>query len=147
MCVMPDLAGVLKEEIARLARRALRKELDGVKKVCAECRKETAALKRQVADLSRKLSKGAAAAAPAAVAAADGEWAARGERFTAKGLKSQRKRLGFSAADYGKLVGVSGQSIYKWERGQARPRARQVARLAALRGIGKKVALARLAAK
>ncbi len=65
-------------------------------------------------------------------------------RFTAKGLRSQRKRLGLSAAEYAKLVGVTSQAIYQWERETAHPRKKQIAILAALRGIGKKEALARL---
>jgi DNA-binding XRE family transcriptional regulator len=36
-------------------------------------------------------------------------------RFVAKGFKSLRQRLGFSAAQIGKLLGVSEQSIYNWE--------------------------------
>jgi DNA-binding transcriptional regulator YiaG len=65
-------------------------------------------------------------------------------RYSAKGLQSQRRRLGFSAADYGKLMGVSAQSIYNWEQGQAIPRGEQLAKLAALREIGKREARARL---
>jgi transcriptional regulator with XRE-family HTH domain len=42
------------------------------------------------------------------------------------------------------LVGVSGQSIYKWEQGEVRPRAAQLQALAAVRGIGKCEALSRL---
>ena len=69
---------------------------------------------------------------------------AEGVRFTAKGLRSQRKRLALSAADYGKLVGVTGQSIYSWEREISRPRKQQVARIASLRHVGKKEIRARL---
>jgi len=65
-------------------------------------------------------------------------------RFTAKGLRSQRKRLGLSAADYGKLIGVTGQTIYSWEGGTSRPRQQQVARIASLRRLGKREARARL---
>ena len=45
-----------------------------------------------------------------------------------------------SAADFGKLLGVSAQSIYNWERESAYPRVEQIARLAAIRGIGKREA-------
>ena len=47
-------------------------------------------------------------------------------RFVAKGLKSQRDRLGLSAAEFGKLIGVSAQSVYNWEGGQTRPRDEQM---------------------
>ena len=55
-----------------------------------------------------------------------------------------RERLGLSADDFGKLLGVSAQSIYNWEHENARPRAEQLANVAALRGIGKREAKARL---
>ncbi len=56
----------------------------------------------------------------------------------------QRERLGLSADDFGKLLGVSAQSIYNWEHEKARPRAEQLSKVAALRGIGKREAKARL---
>jgi len=49
-----------------------------------------------------------------------------------------------SAADYGKVVGVSGLTIYSWEHGNRRPRKAQVAALVAARGISKREALAKL---
>ena len=67
-------------------------------------------------------------------------------RFSAKGLKSLRARTGLSAADFGRLAGVSGQSIYHWEAGKTTPGAKQRAALAALRGLGKREALRRLEA-
>ena len=51
-----------------------------------------------------------------------------------------------SAASYGKLVGVSGQTIYHWEQGKARPRAAQLERLASVREFGKQQAAERLQA-
>jgi hypothetical protein len=42
------------------------------------------------------------------------------------------------------LVGVSPQSIYNWEREASHPRPEQIGKLAALRGIGKREAAARL---
>ena len=66
-------------------------------------------------------------------------------RFRADGLKSHRAKLGLSAQDYGLLVGVTGQTIYDWESGQSRPRNKeQVAKVAAVRGIGIREALRRL---
>jgi DNA-binding transcriptional regulator YiaG len=65
-------------------------------------------------------------------------------RFRADGLRTHRAKLGLSAKDYGKLVGVSGLTIYHWEAGKAKPRRRQLAALATVRGIGKREALKRL---
>ena len=65
-------------------------------------------------------------------------------RFAAKGLRAQRDQLRLSQTDFGKLLGVSAQSIYNWERGETRPRHAQISKIAALRGIGKKKADERL---
>jgi DNA-binding transcriptional regulator YiaG len=68
-----------------------------------------------------------------------------GVRFSARSVRAQRKRLKLSAADYGKLVGVSGLTVYNWESGKAHPRKAQFAAVVAIRGIGKRDALRRLA--
>jgi DNA-binding transcriptional regulator YiaG len=100
-------------------------------------------MKRRVSDLRRKVSpleKQVLKSAPSQAAEADAEHV----RFTAKGLRSQRRRLGLSAANYGKLIGVTGQTIYSWEQETSRPRKQQFAPIAALRHIGKREAQNRL---
>jgi DNA-binding XRE family transcriptional regulator len=140
---MANIAGVFRQEILRLARKEVRTQTDALKKASVQYRKDIAELKRRIADLQRRLGpleKQVLRNAPAPAAEAETD----GVRFTAKGLRSQRKRLALSAADYGTLVGVTGQSIYSWEREISRPRKQQVARIAALRHMGKKEARARL---
>ena len=140
---MPNLATVLKQEIARLARRAMRSEIEGIRKANTQHRRDIAELKRQVAQLARQnaalAKRGTAAARPTEADAGKPRL-----RFVAKGLRSQRTRLGLSADAFAKLAGVSAQTIYNWERGQAYPRSEQLARLVALRGIGKREAGKRL---
>jgi DNA-binding transcriptional regulator YiaG len=140
---MPNIATVLKEEILRLARKEVRKQTGVLRKASAQYRKDIAAMKRRVSELQRKvtpLQKQVLKGAPSQAAEAQGERV----RFTAKGLRSQRQRLGLSAANYGKLIGVTGQTIYSWEQETSRPRQQQVARLAAIRHIGKREAQVRL---
>lgn len=142
---MPNIGAVLKQEISRLARKEIRGQVGTTKKASASHRRDIAALKRQVAALERMvatLAKRPAAAVPAAAIADDGHRT----RFSAKGLKSHRAKLGLSAGDYGKLVGVSAQSIYNWETGKAAPRASQRAQVVAVRALGKREAQARLGA-
>jgi DNA-binding transcriptional regulator YiaG len=140
---MPNIATVLKEEILRLARKEVRRQTNVLRKASAQYRKDLAELKRRVSDLQRKitpLEKQVLKNAPSQTA----EVHAERVRFTAKGLRSQRQRLGLSAANYGKLIGVTGQTIYSWEQETSRPRKQQFAPIAALRHIGKREALARL---
>ena len=140
---MPNIASVLREEISRLARKEIREQTSTLKKTSARYRKDIAEMKRQVSDLQRKvtvLEDQALKDIPSQVKKADAE----SVRFTAKGLRSQRKRLGLSAADYGRLVGVTGQTIYSWEQEASRPRKQQVAAIAAARNMSKREAQARL---
>ena len=140
---MPNLGAMLKQEIARLSRREVRSITETTRKAATQHRRHIATLRRQVAKLERLvgvLQRQRLGASTAASPSASG----RKMRFVAKGLKSQRTRLGLSAADYGRLVGVSAQTVYNWEGGNATPRGDQLARIAALRAIGKREALARL---
>ena len=142
---MPNIASVLKEEIARVARRELRSESAALKKSATTHRAEIAALKRRMQALEQQVRRLAKASTSAAAPARD-EDSTRTLRFRAQGLASQRQRLGLSAGDCGLLVGASGQSIYNWESGKARPQAKHLVALATLRTMGKKEAAARLAA-
>ena len=140
---MPNIASMLKQEIARVARREVRRETAAFKKASATYRSEIAALKRRAADLERQL-RAAAKGTPAATRAANDESIPEGIRFSAKGLAGHRKRLGLSANDLGLLLGVSTQTIYNWESGKARPHRKFMATLVALRTVGKRETLAHL---
>jgi DNA-binding transcriptional regulator YiaG len=148
---MPNLATVFKAEIARLARKELRGNSDGLKKAIATQRSEIVELKRRIKDLEatvKRLAKGADAKQGRARPGASSETSEPDPtslRFRAKGMAANRKRLGLSAADFGLLVGATGQSVYAWETGKAKPRPQALAAIAALRGIGKRDVEARLA--
>jgi DNA-binding transcriptional regulator YiaG len=143
---MPNLATALKSEIARIARKELRGDLEALKKASASYRREIASLKRRNAELERQLKRVAKSAprARASAAASTEILDGRQLRFSPTRLASQRQKLGLSAANFAKLIGVSGLSVYKWENGQARPRRAQLEAIAAVRGIGKREAMARL---
>ena len=136
---MPNIGSVLKEEISRLSRKEVRKLSAPASKASARHRHQIAALNKKVVQLERTLAV-LARKLPATSHAAAPDDATPKYRFVAKGLQSHRNRLGLSAADFGKLLGVSAQSVYNWEHGESVPRQRQLARLAALRAIGKREA-------
>lgn len=139
---MPNIASVLKAEIARIARKEVRSAADPLKKTVVAHRSEIAALKRRIQSLEQQLrqlgrSRGGAASQPVA-----SETPGKDARFSAKGLASQRRRLGLSAEKLGRMFGVSGQTVYLWEAGKARPRAKHMPAIVALRTLGKKEAQA-----
>ncbi|HEY2395940.1 MAG TPA: helix-turn-helix transcriptional regulator [Rudaea sp.] len=142
---MPNIGAILKDEISRLCRREIRKQVQPVRKVSAGYRHDIAALKRQVQELQRRAS--ALAKRPSQPAAGDaGAEPVRASRFVAKGLRSLRARLGLSASDLARLMGVSDQSVYNWELKKSSPRKAQLAVLATIRALGKREAQARLEA-
>jgi DNA-binding transcriptional regulator YiaG len=145
---MPNIGSVLKSEIQRVARKELRAETQQLKKTVAQYRGQIAQLKRRLQVLEQQVRRQAKAGARAPAAAAeDGEdEGGPSLRFSAKGLATQRKRLGLSAASVARILGVSALSVYKWESGKTRPRARQLAAIASLRKMGKREAMARLEA-
>ena len=139
---MPNIANVLKSEIARVARKEVRAETAALKKASRAQRAEIVALKqraRSLEDQVARLTKAKEKAVPSS-----GDAPAKPPRFSAKGLASQRRRLGLSAHDCGLLVGASGQSIYNWEDDKAHPRAANLVAIAALKSLSKREALTRL---
>lgn len=141
---MANVASVLREEIARVARKEVRSETDNLKKTSARYRSEIAALKRRVTQLEQQLARLERMSSKITPAASAAEVSSR-VRFSPKGLRAQREKLGLSAAAMGRLLGVSGQTIYNWEAGNTRPRGEQLAAIGGTRGIGKREANARLA--
>jgi DNA-binding transcriptional regulator YiaG len=140
---MPNVLPTLNDHIRRLARREIRAQTLRTKKAAAQHRRDIAALKRTVKALVSRLSVVERAGSRGAPIATGSEPLDK-LRFRSDGLRTHRAKLGLSAKDYGKLIGVSGLTVYHWEAGKAKPRRRQLAALAAVRGLGKREALRRL---
>lgn len=139
-----NIASLLKSEIARVSRKEVRTELQALKKTTTRLRLDNADLKRRLADLERLVQQLGKGGAKTASAAGSQDKAGTVARFSGKGLAAQRKRLGLSAADFGKLIGVSGASVYNWEEGKTRPRSTHMPGIAAIRGMGRKEARTQL---
>jgi DNA-binding transcriptional regulator YiaG len=141
---MPNLAATLRDEIRRLARKELRTHRVSTVAAASDHRRMIAQLKRQVRDLQKAVAflerqeKTRLARKPSPAQA-------EGARFSSKGLASHRSKAGLSARDYGRLLGVSGLTIYNWESGKTRPKAEHLAAVVDLRKVGKREALRRLA--
>lgn len=121
---MPNIAQVLKSEIARIARKEVRAHCTELQKSLAAARAEIKSLRQRLTSAEKQLARQPVTAKPQAPAADQEQDANTGKpgRFSGKRLMSLRKKLGLSQADFGRLVGASSLSIYKWETGQVRPR-------------------------
>jgi DNA-binding transcriptional regulator YiaG len=142
---MPNIASVLKDEIRRLARREIKVSTSSTKSAVAQYRSDIARLKRAVQAQQKEIAflKEQERKRLGQPQMKDDEL--EGVRHSARSVQAQRKRLGLSAADFGKLVGVSGLTIYNWEHSKARPGKENLAALVAIRDMGKREALAKLA--
>lgn len=114
---MPNIAQVLKQEIARLAAKEVRSAV-------APLRRDKVALKKLVRDLRRRVES---LEGDAAILKAEQERSKRlvigalpaeelAIRITAKGMRSLRRRLRLTQAEFAKLVGVSTPTVWQWEK-------------------------------
>jgi DNA-binding transcriptional regulator YiaG len=142
---MSNFTQLLKVEIRRIAKREIKTEIGKTKRAVTQCRRDIADLKRLMAAQMKMLSvlQQHGGHLPEKIAEQSGEKF----RFSARSVKAQRTRLGLSALHYGKLVGVSPLTVYAWEQGKSHPRKAQLAALVAVRGIGKREAMQKLAEK
>ncbi len=140
---MPNIAKVLKDEIARIARREakaavnpVKKPARGLRKTAADLRTKVASLEKEVKALQRALS-GLTKAQPAAAAVI-----ADKARITAKGVRSLRRRLRLSGQEFAKLLGITPQMVYHWDKakGPLKVRAKTRAAILAIRDIGSREA-------
>ena len=141
---MSTFANQLKSEISRLAKKEVRSETQALKKASAQYRGEIAALKRRIAGLEAQIKKQSKGAGRVKSVESTEEEVGTAFRFRVAGFAALRKKLGVSAAEMGKLLGVSAQSVYHWETGKTKPRASQLAAIAAVRKMGKREVGAKL---
>ena len=144
---MPNVASTLKAEISRVARKEVRSETNALKKAVIAYRHEIAALKRRTQALERLVRRESKTSAGKSNNSIPEQADQEVRRFSAKGLRSQRKRLGLSAAEVGVLLGATAQSVYNWEQGKARPSAKHMSAVVALRTLGKTAAGAVIASR
>ena len=140
---MPNIGTVLKSEISRVSRKEVRGETQALKKSISQYRTQIADLKRRMQALEQQVKRVRKVAASASTVEVELEPHTK-IRFSAKSLIAQRRRLGLSAAAMARLLGVSALSVYKWESGNTRPRAKQIEAIAALRSMGKRDVAQRL---
>ncbi|MGJ7568817.1 helix-turn-helix domain-containing protein [Variovorax sp. GB1R11] len=135
---MPNIASILKAEISRVARKEVRAEIETLKKASVAHRSSISELRHQVNSLEKELRHLAKdSKRPTTAIDSDNEAAAGTKRrFSATRLAAHRAKLGLSAASYGQLIGVSGQTNYHWEQGKARPPVVQLEKLAEVRDLG-----------
>lgn len=135
----------LKTEIGRVARQQLKDELESLRQSSKKQRSDIAALRRDVAALTSELKKLKKTSVvgqknepqevvPVGVL----------RPVSAEELVRHRETLQLTQLEVSQLIGVSSQSIYKWEGGNVAPRARHLPQIHEFLKLGKRAAKHRL---
>ena len=142
---MPNIAAVFREEMTRLARKEVKAKTESMRKSIAQYRHDIASMKRRIAEQRKEIDFLKGREAKRIKSGPDPKASLNGNvRWSARSVRSQRKRLGLSAEDFGTLIGVSPQTVYNWEQGTSRARDAQFAAFRDVRGIGRREAQRRL---
>jgi DNA-binding XRE family transcriptional regulator len=136
---MPNVMKTLRDEITRLARKEVKASVTKVHKPTVQLKHDVAALKRTVAalvkatNIMRGVLEKIVTSQPPPVAEETSK-----ARITGKGVRSLRRKLRVSQADFGKLIGVTAQAVVNMEKKSGPLAVRKVTRAAilAIRGMG-----------
>ena len=131
---MPNVMGVLRAEIRRLARKETRQEVAALRKHVNSMRRRLAESRRRIQDLETRAKHAGRRSQGAAAESREGD--AKQVRFSPAWVKRHRSKLGMSRRVYAKLLSVSPQTIMGWETGRTRPRRGALRTWRSIRGKG-----------
>ncbi len=135
---MGKVEGVIKSEIARLAKREVRKvsvplgrDVRSLKSVVSQLRRTVLGLQRITASQQKELEKGKKVleAAPEEV---------KESRFSPRLIRSLRRHLGITQKELALLTSVTVGAVHLWESGQFKPSMKKKAVMVALRKLGRR---------
>jgi len=142
---MPNMQKVLAEEIRRLARKELKAALVPLAKQNKALKEQIAAQAKRIKELSKAVAAASAPAKAAPAPAAKETPAAKpvGKKapkraFRPADLVAFRKKHSFSQRIVAKLLSTSLVTVTNWENGHAVPRPGMLAKINALRKMGKR---------
>jgi DNA-binding transcriptional regulator YiaG len=130
---VPNFMKMFQDEVKRLARKETKSAVTQLNKEKVELRKTIGQLKRRIDALERQ-NKKITKVIPVEQTAPEGveQTEADRARISSKTIITLRKKLKLTQSEMAKLVNVSGQSVYQWERKDRPLRLRTATRQAIL---------------
>ncbi len=128
---MSSFNTLFKDEVRRLARKELKDNTSKLQRDIVELKRTVSDQKKRISDLERdnkRLMKSYLKKREASLTAEPKE--VRGARITSKSIRDLRAKLGLTQAEFATLAGVTGQSVYQWERKDDRLQLRQATKAA-----------------
>ena len=139
---MSKFAATIKDEMIRLGRKEARRATTPLKSRVTALERLVRAQRAALKQIGKQLElRQRATPAGAPVSSAP---ESDGTRVGPRSIRSQRKRLKLSQAEFAKLVGVTPVAVYLWESGKTKPRTKARASLVAVRSFGVREARAKL---
>ena len=135
---MGKVEGIIKSEIARLAKKEVRKvsvplgrDVRSLKGVVSQLRRTVLGLQRITASQQKELGKGKMVleAPPEEV---------KESRFSPRLIRSLRRHLGITQKELAVLAGVTVGAVHLWESGQFKPSMKKKSAMVALRKLGRR---------
>lgn len=150
---MTAFSDAFRSEVMRMARKEIKGELESLRKTISAQRSDIAVLKRDmkaiVAQVKALNKAGGRKTSAGEVQKPDGQAPAGRKRtfhFKAEALMAKREQLGITQQSMAVLLDSSQLSVSRWESGKVMPRVAQLERIQQVLKMGKREALAKLAA-
>lgn len=146
---MPNIAKVLKDEIARIAKHEAKIAVSKPLKTGIANKKTLVDIKRRLIQMEKDLQglqKAMQSCRSGQGSQAPVEPEGKKEWLSGRGIKALRRKMKVSQAQFAKLVKVSTAAVLRWEKqaGKLTIRGNKLADILALRGIGVRAAQERL---
>ncbi len=146
---MPNFTKLFQEEVRRLARKELKGAFARAQKGGVELKRALAGVKKRLSAIERNQKQlMRQAGADTASTTGEPEGASPRLRISSTTIRTLRDRLRLTQTEFAKLVGVSGQSVYQWERrgGRLHLRHATLERIREIKSLGAREARKRLTA-
>jgi hypothetical protein len=135
---MAQIEAVIREAIARGARRQVRRATGPLRREVRRLRATVRQLSRDLASMRVVADHWRRVSEPRGWIPSVSEADARAARLSPRLIRTLRTRLGLSQATLARLVGVSAGAVVQWERGRSAPAGPNRGALIGLRRVGRR---------
>ena len=143
---MPNIAKILKDEIARIAKHESKVAVSKPKKTSIANTKTLVAIKRRLIQIEKSLNV-IQKAMQSCSSQAPVEPEGKKEWLSGRGIKALRRKMRVSQAQFAKLIGMNPIAVVRWEKQRGKlvfKKSDTLGKILALRGVGVRGAQERL---
>ena len=144
---MGKIEAVVRDEIARLARKEIRQQVEPLRGEVRDLKRRIVKLEKLAQPIHKEIKKRREAKLESMASLRAPEEEVKAARITAAWVSNLRMKLNLSQAELANLLGVSTSGVCAWEYGKALPKGKNRTALVALRKLGRRDVLKLLEAR